>query len=285
MRDVLLHRVEAPAAVAEKDSAVIDVIVTGFDCDGQASAVVLRHEGREVDRKPIEFVGGRGDQRVRFMVRAKDLGWQEYVVEVEPVDEETNTANNFQPVSFEVVRDRLRILLADGVARWEYRYLNQLFRRDPHVECDELLFYPRLYGSGKLAERPEFPHDVEGWSRYDVVILGDVTPQQLPAESQQALAEFVRTRGGNLIIVAGHNGMPGTYRGEPLMELLPVEPAKNIFPQQGYSLRLTEEGRFQSALLIADSPRKAARRGGGCTSGSRCSSCRITAGRSRPPAR
>ena len=110
MRDVLLHRVEAPAAVAEKDSAVIDVIVTGFDCDGQTTTVVLRHEGREVDRKPIEFTGGRGDQRVRFMVPAKELGWQEYVVEVEPVEDETNTANNFQPVSFEVVRDRIRVI-------------------------------------------------------------------------------------------------------------------------------------------------------------------------------
>ncbi len=254
MRDVLLHRVEAPSAVAEKDSAVIDVIVTGFDCDGQATAVVLRHEGREVDRKPIEFTGGRGDQRVRFMVPAKELGWQEYVVEVESVDEETNTANNFQPVSFEVVRDRLRILLADGVARWEYRYLNQLFRRDPHIQFDELLFYPRLHGTGELAGRPEFPRDVEGWSRYEVVILGDVTPQQLPAESQQALVEFVRTRGGNVILVSGRNGMPAAFQGEPLMELLPVEQAKNVFPQQGYGLRLTEEGRFQSALLIADSP-------------------------------
>ena len=47
--------------------------------------------------------------------------------------------------------------------------------------------------------------------------------------------------------------MPAAFRGQPLFELLPVEPAQNVFPQQGYSLRLTEEGRFQSALLIADS--------------------------------
>ena len=40
--------------MSEKDSAVVEVIVTGFDCEGQTSNVVLRHEGREVDRKPIE---------------------------------------------------------------------------------------------------------------------------------------------------------------------------------------------------------------------------------------
>jgi hypothetical protein len=253
-RDVLLHRVEAPAAVAEKDSAVVDVIVTGFDCEGQTSAVVLRHQGKEVDRKPVEFTAGRGDQRVRFTVQAKELGWQEYVVEVEPVEDEENVANNYQPVSFEVVRDRIRVLLADGVARWEYRYLNQLFRREEHIKFDELLFFPRPVGTGDLAARPEFPRDVEGWARYDVVILGDIGPRNLPAQSQQALDEFIRKRGGNLILVSGPNSMPAAFVGNPLMELLPVEMAKDVVRQQGYSLNLTEEGRFNSALLIADSP-------------------------------
>jgi hypothetical protein len=255
-RDALLHRVEAPTAVSEKDSAVVDVIVTGFDCEGLASNVVLRHEGREIDRKPIEFSSGRGDQRVRFLVQAKELGWQEYVVEVEPVDDETNTANNFQPVSFEVVRDRIRVLLADGVARWEYRYLNQLFRREPHVQFEELLFFPRPIGTGDLAARPEFPRDVPGWSRYDVVILGDVGPEQLSNESQKALDEFVRKRGGNLIVVSGANSMPAEFVSAPLMELLPVELSKDVVRQQGYTLNLTQEGGFNSALLIADSPQE-----------------------------
>ncbi len=253
-RDVLLHRVEAPSAVTEKDSAVVDVIVTGFDCEGLTSNVVLRHKGSEVDRKPVEFSAGRGDHRVRFTVPAKELGWQEYIVEVEPVEEETVTSNNYQPVSFEVVRDRVRVLLADGVARWEYRYLNQLFRREEHVQFDELLFYPRPIGTGELAARPEFPRDVQGWARYDVVILGDIGPRQLNAASQEALDEFVRARGGNLILVSGPNSMPAAFAGDPLMKLLPVEMANDVVRQQGYTLNLTEEGRFNSALLIADSP-------------------------------
>jgi hypothetical protein len=251
-RDVLLHRVEAPSAVAEKDSAVIDVIVTGFDCDGQTTAAVLRQEGREVDRKPVQFSGSRGDSRVRFMVPAKEPGWQEYVVEVEPIKDEENTSNNFQPVAFEVVREKIRVLLSDSVARWEYRYLNQLFRRDEHVEFDELLFFPRVHGTGALADRPEFPRDSDGWARYDIVILGDISPQQMSADSQRSLVEFVRTRGGDLIIIAGQNSMPAAFNGRPIMELLPVERTTKVVPQLGYQLRLTEEGRLNSALLIED---------------------------------
>ncbi len=252
-RDLVLHRVEAPTTVTQKDSAVIDVIVSGFDCEGTKSAVVLKHNGEELDRKPIEFTENQGDCRVRFNVAAKELGWQEYVVEVEPVAGEINTANNFQPGSFEVVRDHLRVLLAEGVPRWEYRYLNQLFRRDTHVEFDELLFFPRLHGSGKLAEKPEFPTNAEAWANYDVVILGDIGPEQLTASNQSGLDEFVRKRGGSLIVIAGPNEMPAGFAGQPFMDLLPVERATEVSPQQGYTLDVTSEGRLNSALLIADS--------------------------------
>jgi hypothetical protein len=253
-RDVLLLRVEAPTAVAEKDSAVIDIIATGLDCEGRTTHVLLRHEGKEVDRKEISFISGQSDCRVRFTVPAKEVGWQEYVVGVEPVEGETNLANNYYPVSFEVVRDHLCILLADDMPRWESQYLDKLFRRDEHIEFDELLYSPNLHGTGKLADKPELPTDVEGFARYDVVILGDIGPQHLSAAGQKALDEFVRKRGGNLIVIAGQNFMPSSFRGQPLVDLLPVEPATNITPQQGYSLRFTDEGRVNSAMLIDDSP-------------------------------
>jgi hypothetical protein len=253
-RDVAVTRVEAPAAVAAKDSAVIDVIVTGLDCEGQSTEVVLRHDGREVQRKPISFASNPGDCRARFIVPADEIGWQEYIVGVEPVQGESNLANNYYPVSYQVVRDHLRILLADGMPRWEYRYLNQLFRRDSHVDFDELLYSPMIHGTGNLADHPELPRDAEGFARYDVVLLGDIGPQQLSAASQKALDEYVRKRGGNVVVVAGQNSMPAAFIGQPFIDLLPVEPASNVTPQQGYTLRLTEDGRLNSALLIDDTP-------------------------------
>lgn len=252
VRDLLLHRVEAPTAVNEGDSAVIEAVVTATGCDGERSALVLRHDGQEVDRKPLAFAGDQVDLRVRFDVPATELGWQEYLVEVEAVDDEANPANNFMPASFEVVQDKIRVLLADGIGRWEYRYLNQLFRRETHVEFEELLFLPRLHGTGALAQRPQFPRDVEGWAKYDVVILGDVGPDQLSADSQAALDDFVRTRGGRLIVIAGREAMPAAFQDQPLMTLLPVERTRVAGGETGYGLELTDEGQFNSALMIAD---------------------------------
>ncbi len=251
VRDLVVHRVTAPSTVVERDSAVIEAIVTAFDCDGLQSELVLRHNGEIVDRKPVDFTGDRIDRRVKFDVYADKLGWQEYELALEPVDGEASQANNVTPVSWEVVKNKFRVLLSDGVSQWEYRYLQQLFRRDPHVECDELLFFPRLRGTGNLAAKPQFPRTVDDWAMYDVVILGDISPKQLPRASQESLVEYVRKRNGHLILISGRDHMPQAYEGQPLMGLLPVEPLSGTV-YESYTVALTDEGRVHSALAIED---------------------------------
>jgi len=249
-RDIRLHRVEAPSTVVENDSAVIEAIVTAMDCDGLSAKVVLRHEGKEIDRKAVQFVGDRIDRRVQFTVPSSELGWQEYELTVEPIEDEASDTNNVAPVSWEVVRDKFRVLLADGMSRWEYRYLQQLFRRDAHIEFDELLFYPRLRGTGDLAAKRRLPDTVDDWAVYDVVILGDIGVEQIGRESQATLVEYVRQGHGHLILIAGKKNMPGGYVGQPLMELLPVENEAIRITSEAYTLALTDEGRLHSALAI-----------------------------------
>lgn len=253
VRDLRLHRVEAPATIVEKDSAVIEAIVTAVDCDGMSTEVLLRHDGQEIDRQQIQFTGDRVDRRVQFSVSADQVGWQDYELTVEPIEDEESVANNVAPISWEVVRDKFRVLLADGVSHWEFRYLQQLFRRDTHVECDELLFYPRLRGTGEMATNPRLPERVDDWAVYDVVILGDLGSQQFSTASQRSLAEYVRKRNGHLILMAGRDHMPREYRGKPLMDLLPVEAASYESEDEGYTLMLTDEGRLHSALAIENS--------------------------------
>lgn len=251
IRDLVLHRVKAPSTVVQHDSALIEAIVTAFDSDGQQTEVVLRHDGEVVDRKPLSFAGERVDSRITFDVAADELGWQEYELSVEPITDESSMANNVAPISWEVVKNKFTVLLSDGASQWEYRYLQQLFRRDSHVECDELLFLPRLRGTGRLAERPRLPTTVDEWAAYDVVILGDINPRHFPVKSQHALVEYVRKRDGHLILIAGRNHMPQRYANLPLAQILPVEPFTGTMYEQ-YTVQLSDEGRLNSALAIED---------------------------------
>jgi len=250
LRDTRLHRVEAPSTVVEKDTAVIDAIVTAMGCDGLSTEIVLRHAGEELERKRIQIEGDRIDRRVQFTVSAEEIGWQEYELTVEPIEDESSETNNVAPVSWEVVRDKFRVLLADGVSHWEYRYLQQLFRRDAHIEFDELLFYPRLRGTGEMATKRRLPTTVDDWAVYDVVILGDIGVEHFGRASQAALEQYVQQGHGNVILIAGKNHMPAEYVGQPLMDLLPVENKAVKVASEPYTLTLTDEGRLHSALAI-----------------------------------
>ncbi len=251
LRDVLLYRVDAPAAVVEKDSILIDVIVTAFECADETSKLVLRQNGEKIDEQELTFDSDRTDSRASFQVEADELGRQEFELSLEPLEDETSTTNNVAFLTVNVVQDTLRVLLVDRIARWEFRYLDQLFRRDESVSFEKLLFQPEIRATGKIAETGTLPRDVEGWANYDVVIMGDVDAKHFDQESQQGLDEFVRTRGGHLIVIAGQENMPQGYVQDPIMELLPVERGRELNSNEGLKIVVTPAGDAHPVLSIA----------------------------------
>ena len=251
-RDIEMYRVDAPNAVVEDDMILIDVILTAWDCDGDSTTITLFQDGTEVERRPIEFTADQLDYRLSFQVKAEETGRREFELTVDPVDDEARMENNSTLIAVEVVRDKMRILLSDRTARWEHRYLEQLFRRDEHVEFDRLLFSPTIDATGKLAGSKTLPADVDGWDEYDVVILGDLETSQLNPQSQTALDDFVRKRGGNLVVIAGREYMPHRFARQPLEELLPVVPGRSATGKTALTVRQTTSGKLHPALLVAD---------------------------------
>ncbi|MEM8864963.1 MAG: hypothetical protein AAGF31_05395 [Planctomycetota bacterium] len=252
VRDLLIHRVEAPSAVVLRDTAAIEVLVTAFDCEGEQIEVTLRQEGEEIDRQTFSVSRERSDHEVIFRVAAEEVGLKQYEIEVEPVSDEASLTNNLSAAAFEVVRDKLRVLLADRAPRYEYRYLQQLFRRDEHVDFDEFLTLPELHATGSRRATATLPVTEEEWSEYDVVLLGDLGPEHLTADRQRSLLDYVR-QGGNVILVAGKEHMPGAFVRGPLAELSPVEEGPPVDPRAGYAVGMTEEARLVSAVQIRDS--------------------------------
>ena len=253
VRDVFLHRVGAPKAVAKGDSIVIDVIVTATKCAGETTKLVLRQGDKLVEERRLAFDTDRLDHRLSFQVPANEAGRREFELSIEALPNEAATTNNKATVAVEVMSDKLTVLLADRISRWEYRYLEQLFRRDKHIEFDRLLFSPTVLGTGAREASGALPRDVDAWSRYNVVILGDLDTQQLDRQSQEALAESIRQRGNNLIVIAGRENMPQRYVDQPLMDLLPVERGGAPAAEDGLRLSLTEAGKIQPVMMIASS--------------------------------
>ena len=252
-RDVILHHTHAPKAVLQNDYVVIDSIVTAYDCENEKLQVELLDNNSVVDRQTLNVTSEVYDNRVQLRWKAAQTGKHTLGFRVVPVNDERSEENNATKADVHVMEDKIRVLVADNFPRWETRYLLNLFKRDDRVAFDQLLFEPQVAAGEGVRSR--FPGSLEEWSKYRVVILGDLLPTQLTYEHQKLLREYVTEAGGNVIIIAGKDAMPAAYLTQPLGSILPVEAGdRALSGNNPFYLHLTDEGSMTLATQIAENP-------------------------------
>lgn len=252
-RDVILHHLHAPPSVIQNDKILIEGLVTAYRCASESCEIHLLEGGRIVESRQIAFSNDQEDQRFRFEIPTEKIGRREFKLRIPALSDEHSSDNNSGAVGVDVADAVLRLLVADGRARWEHQYLVNLLKRQERVEFDQLKFAPHPAGTGRRERTHQFPQTVDEWSEYRVVVVGDVSPRQLSRESQEALREFVVQRGGCLIVIAGQNDMPQSFQGEPLEELLPVETNSSFtVNKSGYRVELTIEGKTADVMRLSD---------------------------------
>ena len=255
IRDVILHHLQAPRAVFERDVIMIDGTVDAHGCEGQDLAIELLEHDVVIDRTTIAVSGQSAASRIKFQVPTEKLGQRTFRVRVEPVPEEKVIENNEAEVAVEVTEGVIRVFLADHLPRWEWRYLVNLFDRDERIEFASVQFEPLNRGRSPTPQGRGFPQTLDDWSRYRAIILGDLPPAILDQGQQYLLEQYVSERGGTLIIIAGDNAMPQAYVDQTLAPLIPVT-ADNVrrTGREGFGLFLTAQGRMLSALQLDDDP-------------------------------
>lgn len=255
VRDVLIQSVLTPTVAMRNDDIVIEAVIQAHDCDGDQCVVQLMHEDEVLETRTIPLESGYSTHRVRFDRKLSEVGQQRFSIQTVALARELSDLNNRRDFEVNVTRNEIKLLLADEMPRWEFRYLAQLFRRDPKIELDEMLFHPRLIATGRRQESKAFPTTVDAWDQYDVVLLGDLTSEHLPVAAQTSLIEYLRDRGGTAIIIAGKEAMPEAFAQQPLAGVLPVtrvDEAASQADESGYSFFVTDAGRNHNALRIAD---------------------------------
>ena len=151
-----------------------------------------------------------------------------------------------------VEQDTTRVILADRINRWEYRYLDNLLTRDEKLEHDTILLGQRFRATGKLKIDGALPTTLDAWSQYDVAIIGDLTPEEFPVQSQEALVEFVKEKGGVAILIAGRSGMPHVFEDNPLQSLLPVKKSDSVVKADKYHVGVNRLAANLQAFQLHD---------------------------------
>jgi len=185
----------------------------------------------------VERIDGETPRGVRRSTVVMDLR-----AVVEPIEGDTTASNNAMPFRVAAsTRDR-RLLILDGSSRWEFRYIRNLFQRDPAWGVDTVLYGPGtdmpLVKRG--GENGQFPSTREEMARYDAIVLGEIPADQFRENDADLIRQFV-TRGGGLVVIDGRYDRLKTLVRESLPDLIPVK-YLDEFPMPIRSIRPSRMG-------------------------------------------
>jgi hypothetical protein len=268
--DIALVSVRAPAAVFKDVDAQVEARFKISGLPAQEVVVELTRPDGPPLQERLRHDGSDRYYSVRFQARLSQVGAQALTVTARPVTGESRTDNNSRPVVINVADDKAKVLLVDGEARWEYHYLANALQRDRTVQAQGVVFLqPRL---GRVPEeelqktgtpRLSLPAEADAFANYDCILLGDVTPAQLPAADRARLEKYVADGGGTLVLLAGKRAMPLAFLDgddDPLRRLLPVEAPRVVSPEKSFLVTLTHEGKLVPFLQMDAAPDKSEQR-------------------------
>ncbi len=278
--DAAILEVDAPDVVRTDDVVHVSVVVRADGLEGRMLRLrLIGEDGRALELgehaadeekgqvrtdKTVVVQGDHERREVELSHRVTSKGRLVWRVVLEEVEGEAFTENNEAVVAVDVTDDRTDVLLVDGLPRWEFRYLRNMLLRDEAVRLQHVLFDPALVArqpgftpvTAKVTnDQPEadrLPDQTKDLNAFDVVIVGDVDPDDLPRDKQEMIEAFVSERGGTLVVMAGKRHMPGGYLSEPLADVIPVQrsagstastqTAASDAPPEAFRVSLTQEG-------------------------------------------
>ena len=200
-----------------------------------------------------------------------EVGEKTFILSVPAVPGETNVRNNKIERTVLVTESRrIRVLYVEGYPRYDFRFVKVMLEResDKSVGGKAVEVHVVLLDASKgwaetdrSAFRGDFPTRTELFG-YDVVVLGDVDPKQVPraAIALRDLADFVKEKGGGLLFLSGEQGTPTAYADTPLAEVLPVAPGDQPVatrpPEEqpiteGFRPRWTQTGKQHPLFLLS----------------------------------
>jgi len=270
-RDAAVLAINAPQTVVQGDKLLIQADLKLDGLAGRAVEVVLLDARRQVASQRVRVPGSAASYRTRVLFSDEPAGegLHGYTVRIQGQTGEAFAANNDRPLTVSVTRRPARVLIINDRPRWEFRYLKNMFDgRDPSVKLQYVLLHPDSVGGGEprpvihasaarqagQSEATALPASADEWMKFDVIVLGDVSPAAMRPWQIDTLRRFVTDRGGSLVVIAGPNFMPHAYGRTPLAAILPVRFQPGGKPVGGGSsapmrIALTAEGRDHPVMF------------------------------------
>ena len=178
-------------------------VVAWSQSDAQGRLSLFRN-GEFLGSQVVRLSAGKNVYTYRQSLEQSGIHVYQAAIEV---DGDTIEENN-RAVGTVVVRGRPQVLLAD---------------KDP-AQAQSLASALRTqYIDVQVVAAESIPKDTAGFEKYDGVVLSNVSSLKLNKKQMESIREYVRDKGGGLVMVGGEDsfGLGGYYR-TPVEEALPV---------------------------------------------------------------
>ena len=165
-------------------------------------------------------------QTLEFPFTPEQSGRFEFIADVQPAEDEIVTDNNRTVREVQVIDDFLRLMYVANEPTWEWRFVKEVFHRDPLVGMDGFRTYlassdPQVREANPLFLPTLTPRRSEFFAN-DVIFLGDLPGTALNERFCEMVEEFVGRFGGGLVVLAGPRFGPQQLAGTAIEDLLPV---------------------------------------------------------------
>ena len=221
--DVSIRNVIMQDVAFTGDKVPVRVQLQSKGYEKRTAELTVSLNGRGVARQTVTFEGGLQFVEIFFNVDVAERGAARIGVEIEAFTDESTAANNRVERSVRVVNEKINVLCIEGSARWEFRYLRAMLKRDPRINATFIATRAQPGLAQSSSEYiAKFPEDREEAFAYDLVILGDVDSSFFSVEAFQRLEELIKERGGSLLMLCGARFAPSSYAGTPVERMLPV---------------------------------------------------------------
>jgi hypothetical protein len=278
-KDVGIEEVDAPEVILVNDEIIFNVTIRSKGFEGQRLTLTVSEDGRELASADLVLEGKNREQNALVYYRPTEPGLHSFELAVPVLEGEQYVENNRVIRRVNVIQRQIQILYVEGYPRWEYRYLKEALRRDDDtMKLNALLLSadPDFVQESSRGVPPlaSFPKTREEIFEYDVILFGDVNPQELgsnPADVERILTDirdFVEVGSGGFGVIAGENDSPRSFQGTPLESLLPVvigdlEDSGLGFRQDtsvASRIRLTDVGMSDPIMILERDPEENRRR-------------------------
>ncbi|MYH82563.1 VWA domain-containing protein [Candidatus Poribacteria bacterium] len=301
--DLEIVKLDVPRTAEEDFPVEIWATVKRKGFTGKKVSLQLTSNGRILKTEPVDMDEGSSwipqigatdttsdvkTKRVLLKFTPRQAGTQKFEVHAALEETEPVPQNNTKTFLLKVApTKRVKILFVDGKPRAEFGFIKRTLKKDPNIQLTDRILTNlsegnRRYLGTRTATSHDFdfyPDDKETLFDFDAIILGNVDASQFTAAQLENTLEFVRTRGGGLLMLGGSSSLgnhelAGSYINTAIAQCLPVEielgsPPTSTTPRRrtrlttgsrspaeskGYKLQLTSEGKGENLMALADTP-------------------------------